>query len=635
MLSRIRQGLNSFLVLLLMGLLIASFAVWGIGDVFRSSGTTVLAEVGGEEVTVVAFQRRLDNLVRDNQARNPDFTVQSALASGLDRQLLGAMIQGAAVDAAAKKLGIRASDDQVRREIAALPAFQIAGQFDMNTYRFALESSGMSEKALFEGIRQDLTRDMVLNAVGRVADAPATMANSLFRFLREKREATIVTVPETAVGDIAAPDGETLRAYFEDNSERYQAPEYRSFDYGILSADSLVQGITVDDAAVAAAYDRRRGEYVSPELRRLEQVVFTGQADAQTFHDRMNAGGDFAALAQEQGFDADDLALGDLSHGDVAADYGDAIADTVFALDEGAVSAPVQSPFGWHVFHVTRVEAGEGQSLDDVREELRRTLAQEQSIDLLYEKVNEIEDAFATGSTLPEVLGDFGIALNQAELVARTGEQKSGGNIADYQRIEPLLEDAFAQQLGDEPLLVPMGDTAYGVIQLRAVEPARALTFEEVRDRVAADWLAAEKRRRNRALAEALVQRAQGGEDLVAIAQQAGYPVVEDVAMERQTVLQPGGAASAAGVLFGLAEGGMGVAPSSAGTAFMVVRNDNTVSADPSSDPDYLAALRGGLARVIGTDFQQQYIAEQQRKHGITVNEQLWQTLRTQLGAPS
>ncbi|RME61799.1 MAG: hypothetical protein D6782_13435, partial [Alphaproteobacteria bacterium] len=205
MLSNIRQGLNSFLVLLLMGLLIASFAVWGIGDVFRSGGSTVLAKVGSQEIAARDFVRRFENLVRDNQARNPDFTVQTALAQGLDRQLLSVLIQSAAIDAAAQALGVAASDDQVRQQIAALPAFQVAGRFDMGTYRLALERNQISEKELFASIRAELTREMLLNAVGQVAQAPATMANSLYRFLREKRQATIVTVPESAVGDIAPP----------------------------------------------------------------------------------------------------------------------------------------------------------------------------------------------------------------------------------------------------------------------------------------------------------------------------------------------------------------------------------------------------------------------------------------------
>ncbi|GAB4139122.1 MAG: SurA N-terminal domain-containing protein [Sphingomonadales bacterium] len=636
MLSGIRKGLNSFWVLLLMGVLIASFAVWGIGDIFRTSGTTVLATVGDKEVTVVAFQRRLENLVRDNQARDPEFTRQTAFAMGLDRQLLNAMIQGAAVDAAAADLNIAASDDQIRSEVAALPAFQVAGNFDMSTYRFVLQQSGLTEKELFESIRQDLSREMLLTAVGQVAQAPATMANNLFRFLREKRQATIVTVPESAVQEVPTPDDETLEAYYFEHQERYQAPEYRSFDYGVLRAEDFADPAAIDEAALVEAFEQRRDEFVAPSLRRVEQVVFADQADAEAFAEQLAAGGDFAALAEDRGFAAEDRALGDLSRSDLEADYNAAVADAVFALDAGQSSAPVQSPFGWHVFKVTRVEAGAGQSLDDVREELRAALARERGIDRLYENVNAVEDAFSTGSTMAEALAAHDVTMAKAELVALSGAQKSGGAWPRFEALQPLLRDAFAQELGDEPIIVPVGDDAYGVVQVTAVEPARQLNFDEVRERVLADWQAQEKRRRNRALAEALLSRAEAGEDLAALANAAGYPIMTDIEMERQSVLQGGrNDGTAANILFDLRRGAYGIAPSSGGTAFMVVRNDRVEAADPASDPEYLTALRQGLGRVISTDLQQQYIAEQQRKHGVEVNERLWQSLREQLGAPS
>ncbi len=636
MLSGIRKGLNSFWVLLLMGVLIASFAVWGIGDIFRTSGTTVLATVGDKEVTVVAFQRRLENLVRDNQARDPEFTRQTAFAMGLDRQLLNAMIQGAAVDAAAADLNIAASDDQIRAEVAALPAFQVAGNFDMSTYRFVLQQSGLTEKELFESIRQDISREMLLTAVGQVAQAPATMANNLFRFLREKREATIVTVPESAVQDVPTPDEETLEAYYFEHQERYQAPEYRSFDYGVLRAEDFADASAIDEATLVDAFEQRRDEFIAPSLRRVEQVVFADQADAEAFAEQLAAGGDFATLAEDLGFAAEDRALGDLSRADLEADYNAAVADAVFALDAGESSAPVQSPFGWHVFKVTRVEAGAGQSLDEVREDLRAALARERGIDRLYENVNAVEDAFSTGSTMAEALATHDLTVAKAELVALSGAQKSGDAWPPFEGLQPLLRDAFAQELGDEPIIVPVGDEAYGVVQLTAVEPARQLNFDEVRARVLADWQTQEKRSRNRALAENLMNRAEAGEDLAAMANAAGYPVMTDIAMERQSVLQGGRTDStAAAVLFELRPGGFGIAPSSGGTAFMVVRNDRVDAADPASDPEYLAALRQGLARVISTDLQQQYIAEQQRKHEVEFNERLWQSLREQLGAPS
>ncbi|RME62635.1 MAG: hypothetical protein D6782_11795 [Alphaproteobacteria bacterium] len=253
----------------------------------------------------------------------------------------------------------------------------------------------------------------------------------------------------------------------------------------------------------------------------------------------------------------------------------------------------------------------------------------------MYETANAIEDAFAGGATLAEAIERFGLQQGAAILVSRQGEQKAGGVMDALPQRKPLLDKAFDMQLGDEPMLVAMGETAYGVVELTAIEPARALAFEEVKARVAADWTAAEKRRRNEALARDLLEKARAGGDLAVLAQGAGYTVVRDVVLERQSVLQqPPSQDSAASVLFGLREGELGLAPNATRSAYMIVRNDRIVPADPSADREYWQALRAGLARVIGTDLQQQYIAAQQRKAGVEINERLWKSVREQLGAP-
>src|SRR6201994_4770307 len=134
--------LGKTIMAVVMGVLIISFGVWGIADIFRGFGQSTLAKVGGTEISITAFrQTYTDRLQQIGRQFGRPLTMDQARAFGFDRQVLQQTIAEAALDEDARRLGLGQSDDETRRLIFGDPNFKGSnGAFDPARFAAAIQS---------------------------------------------------------------------------------------------------------------------------------------------------------------------------------------------------------------------------------------------------------------------------------------------------------------------------------------------------------------------------------------------------------------------------------------------------------------------------------------------------------------
>jgi len=357
-----------------MGLLIVSFAIWGIGDIFRGFGTSKLAKIGGTEIGIEQFRQiyneRLQQIGRQiGRPISPD----QARALGFDQQLLGQVVAETALDERARQLGLGLSDAEVARRITEDPIFRgFTGQFDRGRFEQMIRSAGYTEaRYAAEQRRVSLRRQLADSISGDVA-APKSMAEAVNRYEGEERSIEYVTLDRTRAGDIPAPTPEVLARYFDERKILFRAPEYRKVSIIVLSIADALPWITVTDAEAKARYEEQRSRYVTPERRQVQQIVFPTADEARSAADRIAGGLGFAALAAERGLKEADIDLGLVSKQGMV---DRAIADAAFALKPGEVSGPVQGRFGTAIVQVTKIEPEQVRAYEEVAPEIKRDLA--------------------------------------------------------------------------------------------------------------------------------------------------------------------------------------------------------------------------------------------------------------------
>jgi peptidyl-prolyl cis-trans isomerase D len=488
---RRKNPLKDVAVWTMVGLLVVGLAGFSITSF--GGGTRAIGKVGQTEITtdqyVRAFQAQLNAF---SQQIGQAISAQEAMAFGLDRQVMEGLVAQAALDNEAARVGLSVGDAAVAAEVTTLPAFQgVNGAFDRETYRFTLQRSGQTEAEFEAALRNDITRELMQGLVAGGFAAPDALTETLYTWIAERRGFSVLRLAE---GDLAAPipdpTEEELRAYHQANIATFTAPEAKRITYAALLPEAIAAEQPVDDAVLREMYQSRIDEFVIPERRIVERLVYPDQAAADAARADLDGGAAFEGLVEGRGLTLEAIDLGDVTQEDL-----DAAGEAVFAAAEGDVVGPLATDLGPALFRVNTVLAAEETTFEEARDSLAVEIQFDAARRLIADQVELIDDLLAGGATLENLVDEAGMTLGTLDHVpGQQGEATIEGYPAFRAAADAVTADDFA-----EAILLEDG----GVVALRLDEivPATPIPFEEAREAVAAAW-------RAEALASALSARA-------------------------------------------------------------------------------------------------------------------------------
>ena len=513
MLEAIRKRAGSLIVKILFLVLVLSFGVWGIGDVFRPGrGPDWAAEVGAVKISTAAFQEEYREAVRRlGQALGGPVEAEQARALGLPNSVLSRMIEGALFDQAAADLGVTLTDAVVREQIKSNPQFHNqAGVFDADVFRELLRRNGFTEDRYVGLLRRELQRQQLVGSITAGVAPPQSLVEATGRYRSERRVAEYAMIADAEMGEFAKPDEPTLRQFWQDNPAPFTVPEYRAVSAVVLSADRVANDLSVGEDDLLAAYEERSGEFTLSERRSFRQMVFADEAAAQQARERLAQGGGFDALAAEAGPPQDTTAIGPVRREQLPPQ----LAAAVFELQPEEPSAPIKTSLGWHIVEVTAVEPGQVQTFAEARDRLAADLKREKAIESLIDLGNKLEDALGRGATLQEAAGEMGLPLRTIEAIDARGQDATGAAIADLP--DRFVETAFETAQGAQSPLIETGKDGYFLLQVDGVTPSAVKPFESVRKQVEDAWRARQRNDQAKREAEELAARVRAGGDFVA-----------------------------------------------------------------------------------------------------------------------
>lgn len=628
MLNALRRGAGTWVAKIFLGLLVLSFAVWGIADIFTGYGTTAIASVGDRDIEAEEYRRAFQlELQQLGERIGRPLSIAEARALGIDGRVLSRLLAEATLDEDADHKGLGVSEDYVAQAIVADPTFQDGlGGFSRANFERFLQANGIGEARYVRERAQREARRQIGEAVAGDVTVPGVLVDALRRFGDEARVLRYLVLTPQALPPLADPDEVTLASYYEANLAAFRAPEYRRI--GVLTAnpESVAASLAVPEEEIAAAYERQAAQFQAPERRALRQIVFDSPDAAQAARAEIEAGRSFEEIASGRGLSSADVDLGLLAREEI---IDPAVAEAAFATEPGEVSQPVQGRFGTVLIAVDRVEPAATRPLEEVRDEIRNDLAlrtaQDQSLDLL----DQVEDDRAGGSSLQEIANNRGLQYREVA-VDRQGRTPEGEPITDLPIAQDLLVQAFETDVGIETDPLQFGASGNLWFDVLEVTPARDRPLDEVRDEVLAAWRAEQTQERLRTEAESLVQRLQAGESLDAVAGERGQMIAASRPLRRSdtnTVLSPEAIQSA----FARPEGGAGNAPTTDGTGRVVFVVSKVVAPQPAGEEGE-EALRQQIAAGLADDLVGQYVVRQQERFGAQVNQGV---LQQTLGLPA
>jgi len=516
MLGSFRKGRANVLIWVLMAMLVVGLGGWGIG-VSGGLSPQYVARVGDRPVTTDDYVRALQQELRSySQQLGRDLPMAEARDYGIDRVVLGRLVNDAALDEEAARLGVSAGDDRVREQVMATAAFKGAdGNFSREAYTYALERIGM-QPAEFEALlRGEAARESVAEAVQAAVRMPETAARAVLDFLGEERGFEWVRLDAGLLpAPVAAPTDAELQAEYDAHPHRYTRPETRRITYASITPEALAATVEVPEEELRAAYDADVATYRTPERRVADRIGFPDAEAAAAAKARLDAGEiDFDALAAERGLKPEDIDQGFVTADELSGEAR----DLVFGAEGPGIVGPVETSLGPSLFRINAILAATTTPFEEARADLASNRARGEAERRIHEDTAHIEDLLAGGATAEEIAAET--VLEPGTLALDAGTK---GGLAD----DPAFRAAALEaEVRVETDLIALEGGGTATLRVDAVDPPALEPLAEVRDRVAADWTAARTAEALTELADGYVSEIGGGLTLAALAERLGRPL--------------------------------------------------------------------------------------------------------------
>lgn len=485
-----KGGLFYKIVFVALSALIAlSFAIWGMADmIITSNRTVVVAQVGDVEIKGDEFLR-----LYTQQTQSVQELLGVALDSAKARELgfvdsvMSDLIRRALFDNEAQRMELSVSDTMTRDKILYLEDFQDeAGLFSELIYRQLLREAGYSERSFVRDLKRDLERRQLMSSIASGPKAPQLMMTPLIEFRHEKRFARSILLKNEDMPKARPPSATVLQQWFDERVEQFATPQLYEVSYITLEPSDLSDEIDIDEQDVKDLYEQRLYFFSKDERRRLLQILVDEEELAQKIREQLDSNADFASVAQTQAqLTEQDITLGWNTKGELLSQ----LADDIFALDEGAVSEVLQSPFGFHIFKVEEVEEADTLSYEEVREDLLAELKGGEALEAIYQLLANVEDQLAAGESLEDTASSVNLEMRGVDAIDVTGKDAKGRDIENLPQMNRFLKAIKDYERDEESLVNETESGGFFVLRIDEVTPPRERTFEEAQSDVLAAWM--------------------------------------------------------------------------------------------------------------------------------------------------
>ncbi|MEE9314672.1 MAG: SurA N-terminal domain-containing protein [Rhizobiaceae bacterium] len=519
MLEGLRSFISGWVAKLLLVLLIGSFALWGVsGSILGGTDTSAIARVGETTVGVREFLSAYNsNMNEMQQSAGRRLTREEGRVFGVESRTMNRVVFFATMNEFAREQNMSLSDKMLAKLIAENPAFHDStGKFSRTNFQNAVANAQMRESDFITSQNKTATRSQVTRAFATGKLLPDAFKHAMGEYIQEQRKFSYITITSALAGEPDAATDAQLKTYFDANKKIYKAPEYRKLVILAVEPKDIADEKAISTEAVAADYQDRLASYSIPEQRRVQQIVFKSQEDAEAAVKSIADGAVFETILSEQKIKTTDADLGLLSK----AQMPKAIQEAAFKLALNTPSEILKGAFGPSMIRITEIADAKITLFEDVQDEIRKDLALRAAADEIVSMQETIEDMRAGGATIATAAEKLGLKTRVIAAIDRTAQAPDGTIVKDVPSSNKLLAQAFTIEVGSQSSPLDLGEAGYVWVDVEKITPTRDQTLEEVKTRVSADWLAAEKATTVSKKANALKAQLGKGATLATIAEE-------------------------------------------------------------------------------------------------------------------
>lgn len=536
MLQDIRDNTQGVIAKVIIGLIVAVFALWGVESIIGGFVTAPsVAEVNGEEITEQQLALGTQNLIASLGGN-----IQNIDQGLLEQIALNQLVEEILLRQAAQKAGLGISDERIDRSIIENPSFQIDGRFDSDLAVRTMASQGMNVPIYREQLRQSMQLSQLANAysaTGFVTQSELERIAALRLQTRDFRFLSL-TLGTRTLGE-PIPDAD-IAEYYEANQADFAIPEQVNVQYVELNRAAIMDEIEIDEQVIRSQYEEERSAFEGAAERRAAHILFEVGASlseaealeqATAARQRLADGGDFAELALELSSDVISAEQGgDIGYSDGTA-FPQPIEDTLLELEVDEVSGPVVTEFGVHLVKLTEDAVTQFASFEEVSERITRDLKSAQAEQIYAQRLEDLSNlAFESGDLQP-MYEELDLEIQESGLFSRA----SGlGLFANPVVIEAAFSgDVLEGGFNSDPIEV--NDSQAVVLHLLERQEESVRPLDEVEAEIAVILRTEIERERAMELGQEILGNLVQGQDVGQLLQENELEWIEQVGISRDS----------------------------------------------------------------------------------------------------
>ena len=489
MLRALRNQTQSIFFKCFLVLLICGFALWGVGDLTGGSKGKSVLSVENQNISI---QEALNEINRARYMLPERPTLEEAIKNGLHKSILNKLEQEILISEEANFLDLNVPLSEQMRLIKEEKAFKDPlGKFSQIKFMQSLKNAGLSEEKYLDMIKTESNFKQLSMPIMKNEYYSEKIINKIINWQNEVRDIEYETFKILKKDEINKPSDDVLKNFYEKNKKPYEIPLTRDIKYVELSPSNFIDQVSINKKQLDEQYEIEKSNYVKDETREILQITTQDENRGREFVDLIKKGKDFSELAKNNfKLNKSDINIGFLKKSELPLES----ADLVFSAKLNNTIGPVKTKFGFSIYKVIKISPEKRPKYEDVIEDIKKKLIKEQSVEILFEKLDEIEDLIAEGNNIEEIVKSNiftkKVTIRNLKKISKQGFIYSYDRDTSFLNKNPeFIENIWNTEIKELSEIFNSNNDNYYIIEIMNEKDSETPAFNLVKNKVTNQWL--------------------------------------------------------------------------------------------------------------------------------------------------
>ena len=434
----------------ILGLVIITFAVWGVNFSDHNAIPNV-GHVNDEEITLRQFQRAYSNMREQTRQYMGTSALTSEQEKQLEKRVLDTLVESKVLAQATAGYGLDISNKKLQSSIQEMEVFIGEDGFDIDLYKSRIIGAGIDIATFEQQVRLESLSKQFREAVENSAFVLEQESIRLTKIDKQTRDLQSILLLADALKDSITVESSAVEEFYNSTDSGLYHPEKIKVAYIDLSVENLATEVIVEEDSLLTYYADNKDKYDQEEQRKLhmldiklapdatDELVSKVMKEATELRDNILKGASFTEIAEQ--YNNKDLEILVTEHGYTAKGVLPVeIDEKVFAIAEGELSPVEKTEKGLHIFRVSGIKGGSKNTFEHVQESVTNDYKELQAKNKYYDLADQLVTlAYEQPDTLEVASEVIGVSVQESDLFSR---EDVSGVLADPK----VLATAFLKE---------------------------------------------------------------------------------------------------------------------------------------------------------------------------------------------